>query len=80
MSDSEFLGYVLVHSETERHLFAIEDAVRLLKLSGLDAVKTDVDCGIGGHRFVGICANEADRLVNAARALAAERARKEGGR
>lgn len=32
MDDKEFMGYVRLHSKTERALFSRKDAVRLLKL------------------------------------------------
>lgn len=67
MTDEQFLSYVEAHSRTERHLFSMEDALRLLRLSGSATIYTDADCAMGMDRFVGIPEVEAERHVRAAR-------------
>lgn len=66
MNDEEFLEYVLLHSQTERHAFNLNDYERLAELADVEEVTID-DPGLGG-RFVGIRHGEALRLVQLARA------------
>lgn len=67
LTDVQFLAYVEAHAKTERHLFSMEDALRLLRLSRRPTLYTDHDCYMGTNRFVGIPESEADRHVAAAR-------------
>jgi hypothetical protein len=60
MTDEQFLGYVELHSTTERHLFGKHHVVRLLELAG-----RKVPAGIGA--LVGIDQETAQPLVDAAR-------------
>lgn len=62
--DDRFLGYVLAHSESERHAFSRSDANRLMALAGVERMRVD-DCGLPG--FVGIDRWEAIKLVKLAR-------------
>lgn len=62
-SDQDFLGYVALHSKTERHAFSRADADRLMGLAGVEQMKVD-DCGLPG--FVGIDEWEAQRLIKLA--------------
>ncbi len=63
MDDEAFLGYVEIHSETERHLFSLEHVRRLLTLAGRDT--SAFDCGYPA--FLGIDQWTAKPLVQAAR-------------
>jgi hypothetical protein len=60
MTDEAFLGYVLQHSRTERHLFHKQDIKRLLDL----AHEKDVKVSFGGiPGFVALEYSEASPLV-----------------
>jgi len=62
LTDEEFLGYVELHSRTERHLFSKEHAKRLWDLAGRTWTEEWMPA------FVGIDAETADRLIARARA------------
>lgn len=70
LTDGEFLGYVELHSQTERHAFSNEDADLLMAMAGVEEIRVD-NCGLGG--FVGIGQWEAERLVKLARKRLAEK-------
>ena len=63
MSDEEFLEYVLAHSQTEKALFAMGHARRLLALAG----REDEAGACDGDGFVSIFYPTAKTLVDAAR-------------
>lgn len=64
MDDEAFLGYVEIHSETERHLFSEGDVRRLLELAGAEGVRCE---GSSVPGFVGLDQWAAKPLVKAAR-------------
>jgi len=68
MSDERFLGYVSIHSKTERHAFHRDDVVRLAELAGVSEVRAS-NCGLGG--FLGVDEYEAERLIELALARTA---------
>lgn len=63
MSDEEFLEYVLTHSQTEKALFAMSHARRLLALAG----REDEAMACDGDGFVSIFHSTAKTLVDAAK-------------
>lgn len=63
MTDEEFLRYVLAHSQTEKALFPMAYARRLLELAG----RNDEAMGCDGDGFVTIMPPTAESLVNAAK-------------
>lgn len=60
-TDEDFLGYVSLHSETERALFHREHALRLIRLSGSALPKHQLP------EWLSIHARVAKPLVNQAR-------------
>lgn len=52
MTDPEFLDYCYWHSQTDRHLFHVDHAKRLLKLAGEDENRPDIPRG--ANAFVGM--------------------------
>jgi hypothetical protein len=65
MDDEAFLGYVDIHSRTERHLFSKEDVQRLLELACAEGARCESSSVPG---FVGLDEWTAVPLVRAARA------------
>ena len=63
MGDEEFLGYVLAHSQTEKALFSMAHARRLLTLAG----REDEAKACDGDGFVSIFYPTAKSLVEYAR-------------
>lgn len=61
-SDEEFLGYVDLHSRTERALFHAEHVRRLYKMAGRPAPS-----GLGENEFVAVYHDHAERLIKLAR-------------
>ena len=64
-TDEEFLGYVELHSQTERHAFHCNDADRLLEMAGEHEIFGTDNCGLPG--FIGIDWGAAKPMVKKAR-------------
>jgi len=62
-SDDDFLGYVDLHSRTERALFSREDILRLIKLANIPEGQYSLPLG----SFISVHASEARPLIERAR-------------